>query len=70
MAKVAKLFNSPEGKDVLTLLCRRFGVLGRRFQGGAGGEVLAAIKDGEAGSVLFILQCMKASGVASITLDL
>ena len=62
MAKVAKLFGTPEGEEVLELLFRRFGVMGRRFRAPGTTSEQAAIHDGEAAVPLFILQCMKASG--------
>ncbi len=73
VAKVAKLFNTPDGQEVLALLCRRFGVLGRRFRPNAKGEidpVLAAVNDGQAGAVLFLLKCLKDAGTTTITLEL
>jgi hypothetical protein len=70
MAKIAKLFSTPEGKEVLELLFRRFGVLGRRFRSPGSTSEQAAIHDGEAGVVLFILQCMRDSGEKTFQLPL
>lgn len=70
MAKIAKLFGSPEGKEALELLMRRFGVIGRRFRAPGISNEQAAIHDGEAGVVLFILQCLKASGEKSLNIPL
>lgn len=73
MLDVADLFKTPQGKRVLTLLCRRFGVLGRRYRQNDRGEVnaiRAGINDGEAAVVLFILECLQASGEEEITLPL
>jgi hypothetical protein len=69
-AKIAKHFRTPEGKEVLELLFRRFGVLGRRFRTPNTTPEQAAISDGEAGAVLFILQCMKDAGEDSIRIPL
>ncbi len=73
MLDVADLFKTPQGKRVLALLCRRFGVLGRRFRKNDRGElnaIRAGINDGEAAVVLFILECLQASGEEEITLPL
>lgn len=72
-ALVAKLFSTPEGAEVLELLCRRFGVLSRRFLPNERGEVnaiKAGIRDGEANAVLFIIACLAKNGVKTITLPL
>jgi hypothetical protein len=72
-ALIAKHFSTPEGRAVLELLCRRFGVLGRRFIANERGEVnaiKAGIRDGEASVILFIITCLAKSGEKSITLPL
>ena len=70
MAKIARLFDTAEGKEVLELLFRRFGVLGRRYRAPGTTPEQAAIHDGEAGVVLFILQCLRDSGTGSFELPL
>ena len=70
MAKIARLFETAEGKEVLELLFRRFGVLGRRYRGPGTTPEQAAIHDGEAGVVLFILQCLRDSGTKAFELPL
>lgn len=67
---IAKLFSTPEGKHVLELLMRRFGVLAPRFVQGPNGEVnaiRAGIKDGRADVPLFILGCLKEAGETHVT---
>lgn len=70
MDRVAKLFSTPEGKAVLELLVRRFGVLGRRVRGPQDTDLMVAVRDGEAAAVLFILQCLKSAGVKTLELTL
>jgi hypothetical protein len=67
---IAKHFATPEGKHVLELLMRRFGVLTPRFIGGEHGELnalRAARKDGQSDVPLFILGCLKEAGETHIT---
>lgn len=70
MQAVAKLFSTEEGRYVLELLMRRFGVLGTRFDVNAKGEldaIRAGIRDGQTAVPLFIVQCLKKAGESSIS---
>ena len=70
MLAVARLFSTEEGRYVLELLMRRFGVLGSRFEVNAKGvldPVRAGIRDGQTAVPLFIIQCLKKAGESSVT---
>jgi hypothetical protein len=68
--RIAKHFSTPEGKEVLVLLMRRFGVLGRRIRSASDSDLIVGQRDGEAAAPLFILQCLKEAGETTITLEL
>ena len=70
MLAVAKLFATEEGRYVLELLMRRFGVLGSRFEVNGRGEldaIRAGIRDGQTAVPLFIIQCLKKAGESSVS---
>lgn len=69
LKQVAKLFSTAEGKEVLQIMMRRFGVLSSRFQAGSD-PIQAAIHDGKTEVVLWITRCLKLSGENNISIPL
>jgi len=70
---IARHFSGPDGRKVLELLMRRFGVLGTRFVAGEDGKidvVRAAVRDGRAQVPLFIISCLKEAGEEEVSLPL